>query len=275
MVRQARAMIRDGDLGPVRQVQVEYIQGHNAVLREGERGEAPARWRFQPEKSGASLVLGDIGTHAHISPLSSVDGILRNSVPMSGRRCRGASPTTPAGILFRLDNGAPGAIWVTQASAGAVHGLKFRVSCETGSLQWFEETPNQLFCARHGAPALVFERGGPASNPKPRAPSASRSATRKASSRPLRRFIRMPPKRSPPASSASRPSSPRPRFPDRRRRRALDGVHRGRARLRALRRLGRGLSAYWATSAVKSLGPSVIDRPPSPAIFCRWSPGDL
>jgi len=65
MVRQARAMVRDGDIGDVRMVQVEYVQGHNAALSAGERGAAAKPWRLQPEKAGASLILGDIGSHAH------------------------------------------------------------------------------------------------------------------------------------------------------------------------------------------------------------------
>ena len=32
LLRQARAMVRDGDLGEIRMVQVEYVQGHNAGL---------------------------------------------------------------------------------------------------------------------------------------------------------------------------------------------------------------------------------------------------
>jgi predicted dehydrogenase len=65
MVRQARAMVRDGDIGEIRMLQVEYVQGHNASLSPGERGAAAKPWRMQPEKAGASLILGDIGSHAH------------------------------------------------------------------------------------------------------------------------------------------------------------------------------------------------------------------
>jgi predicted dehydrogenase len=71
-----------------------------------------------------------------------------------------------AGVLFRLENGAPGVMWVTQAAAGAVHGLHFRVYGEKGGLEWFEEEPNQLSHSRRGAPALTFERGGPGLKPE-------------------------------------------------------------------------------------------------------------
>ena len=62
MVRQARDMVRAGVIGPVRQIQACYVQGHNATLVEGE---GTPNWRFDPAACGPSLILGDIGTHAH------------------------------------------------------------------------------------------------------------------------------------------------------------------------------------------------------------------
>jgi predicted dehydrogenase len=165
MVRQAMAMVRDGDLGPVRMVEVEYVQGHNAALTDHERGTA-RNWHFVPEKVGASLILGDIGSHAHHmvryvtrQDFARLTADITATVP-------GRNAHDHAGILFRLENGAPGVMWVTQAGAGAVHGLHFRVFCEKGGLEWFEETPNQLFHSRLGAPALTFERGGPGLKPE-------------------------------------------------------------------------------------------------------------
>jgi predicted dehydrogenase len=70
-----------------------------------------------------------------------------------------------AGLLFQLEGGAPGVMWVTQAGAGAVHGLHFRVFGATGGLDWFQEEPNQLHHSRLGQPAMVFERHGPGLKP--------------------------------------------------------------------------------------------------------------
>ncbi|MBN8996575.1 MAG: Gfo/Idh/MocA family oxidoreductase [Rhizobiales bacterium] len=163
MVRQARAMVRDGDLGEVRMVHVEYVQGHNAALTEAE---ATGNWHFKPERVGASLILGDIGSHAHhMASFVSCQAFAKVSADV-GTVVPGRNAHDYAGINFRLANGAPGALWVTQAGAGAVHGLHFRVFCERGGLEWFQETPNQLFHSRLGAPALTFERGGPGLKPE-------------------------------------------------------------------------------------------------------------
>jgi predicted dehydrogenase len=165
MVRQARALVRDGDIGDIRMVQVEYVQGHNAALSPGERGAAAKPWRLQPEKTGASLILGDIGSHAHHmagfvtgQPFARLCADVRAVVPS-----RNADDY--AGVLFQLEGGAPGVMWVTQAGAGAVHGLKFRVFGATGGLEWFQEEPNQLHHSRLGQPAMVFERHGPGLKP--------------------------------------------------------------------------------------------------------------
>jgi len=141
------------------------VQGHNASLSPGERGAAAQPWRMRPEKTGASLILGDIGSHAHHmacfvtgQPFARVCADVRAVVP-------GRNADDYAGVLFQLEGGAPGVMWVTQAGAGAVHGLHFRVFGATGGLEWVEEEPNQLHHSRLGQPAMVFERHGPGLKP--------------------------------------------------------------------------------------------------------------
>jgi predicted dehydrogenase len=166
LVRQARAMVRDGDIGAVRMAQVEYVQGHAAAIMDGERGNPPKNWHFRPEAVGPSLILSDIGSHAHHmatfvtgQPFAKVMADVGTVVP--GRHAH-----DNAGVLFKLENGAPGVMWITQAGAGAVHGLKFRVFGATGGLEWFQEEPNQLLHSRLGQPALTFERHGPGLKPE-------------------------------------------------------------------------------------------------------------
>lgn len=172
LVRQARAMVRDGDL-EIRQVQVEYVQGHAADLTPGERGGAKG-WRDDPAETGPSFILGEIGSHSH-HMLSFVTGQrvdrvmaqLRSVVP-------GRAAQDYAGVLLRLSDGAPGILYVTQAAAGAIHGLRFRIFGSRGGLEWQQETPNQLVFTRLGEPAMILERGGPGL--KPEATRATRIA---------------------------------------------------------------------------------------------------
>lgn len=152
MVRQARAMVAAGEIGPVRQIQLAYVQGHNATLVEQNAG--AGAWRFDPARCGASLVLGDIGTHAHHlgafvsgQEVEEVMAELWASVP-------GRAVDDTACLLMRWSGGARGAMWVTNAAAGGEHGLSFRVFGESGGLEWHQERPNELRHRRHGG----FER---------------------------------------------------------------------------------------------------------------------
>ena len=64
MVRQAREMVRGGELGKIRLVQVEHASGWASTLLEAE-GHKQAVWRTTPSIAGKSSVVGDLGTHAH------------------------------------------------------------------------------------------------------------------------------------------------------------------------------------------------------------------
>jgi predicted dehydrogenase len=165
MVRQARAMVRDGDIGDIRMVRVEYVQGHAAAIVEGERGDPPANWKFRRDMAGPSLILGEIGSHVHHMASFVTGQTFAKVMADVGTVVPGRNAHDNAGILFRLQNGAQGLLWVTQAAAGAVHGLAFRVFGATGGLEWFQEEPNQLRHSRLGAPAQTFERHGPGLKP--------------------------------------------------------------------------------------------------------------
>jgi predicted dehydrogenase len=151
MVRQARDMVRAGAIGEVRQIQLAYVQGHNATLLEGE-GEAGRRgWRFDPAACGPSLVLGDIGTHAHhlgafVSGLELQEVMADVWASVPGRR----EADDAANVLMRWSGGARGAMWVTNAAAGAEHGLGFRIFGASGGLEWWQERPNELRHRRLG-----------------------------------------------------------------------------------------------------------------------------
>jgi predicted dehydrogenase len=50
-------------------------------------------------------------------------------------------------------------MWVTNAAAGAEHGLSFRIFGETGGLEWHQEEPNRLtHCKRDGFEEIVTRR---------------------------------------------------------------------------------------------------------------------
>ncbi len=160
MVRQARAMVGAGELGEIRAVQVEYVQGHLAELTAAETG-AASNWRMNTDQAGESLILGDIGSHAHHLACY-VSGLELAQVSADvGAMVPGRKVDDTAAALLRFETGARGILWVTQAAAGAEHGLRFRLFGAKGSLEWHQEHPNQLHYAPLGRPRQVFSRGGP------------------------------------------------------------------------------------------------------------------
>jgi predicted dehydrogenase len=165
MVRHARAMVQSGALGRIRQLHVEYIQGHLAAPTEADRDPA-ADWRFATEQCGASLVLGDIGTHAHHLAgfmsgleLSEVAAELGSAVP--GRQVHDY-----AHVLLRFAGGARGSMWVTNSAAGAEHGLRIRVFGDSGGLEWHQEEPNSMLHRPLDGFAQVLTRGRPGLSPQ-------------------------------------------------------------------------------------------------------------
>lgn len=160
MVRQAKAMALDGQLGEISLVQVEYVQGGRAQAGPGRKA-----WKEDPARGGPSLVMGDIGTHAH-NLLRFITGLEVAQVAAE-MGCIVPERTTHdyAAAMLRLSNGARGSFWVTQAAAGVENGLRIRVSGSLGSLEWAQEHPQVLQFKPLDAPAQVRTPNGPGTLP--------------------------------------------------------------------------------------------------------------
>jgi predicted dehydrogenase len=166
MVRQAKAMVDDGQLGTIRLVQVEYVQGGKA---DEEKVFSPDNWKFDPVRGGPSRVMGDIGTHAH-NLTRFITGLEVSEVAAEiGAIVPGRLIHDYAGALLRFDNGARGNFWVTQAAAGVENCLRIRVSGTKGTLEWMQEFPQ----------ALTFKPlRGPSQNRTPNGPETLPLAAR-------------------------------------------------------------------------------------------------
>lgn len=165
MIRQARAMVEAGELGTIRLVQVEYVQGGKADESTPDKTTGPRSWKFDPERGGPSLVMGDIGTHAH-NLIRYVTGLEVTEV------CAEAGAIVPerivddyAGALLRLEQGARGSFWVTQAAAGVENSLKIRISGTAGTIEWHQEFPQTLTFRPLGSPVQIRTSNGPGTLP--------------------------------------------------------------------------------------------------------------
>lgn len=164
MVRQARAMVQDGLLGEIRLVQVEYVQGGKADENDPDPDEG-LPWRYDPVRGGPSLVMGDIGTHAHNLVRFVTDLEVVEVAAEVGHIVPGRLVDDYAGALLRFDNGARGSFWVTQAAAGVENSVWFRISGTRGSLEWLQERPTRLIFKPIDRPAELLTPDGPATRP--------------------------------------------------------------------------------------------------------------
>jgi len=159
MIRQARAMIADGELGAIRLVQAQYAQDWlSADIESG--GQKQAGWRTDPAKSGGGGAIGDIGTHA-FNLAGFVTGQNPNELMadlhsfVSGRRL-----DDNAHIMMRYESGARAMLWASQVAPGNENNLVLRVYGEKAGLEWHQENPNQLWFTRLGEPKQLITRGG-------------------------------------------------------------------------------------------------------------------
>lgn len=157
-VRQAREMVRDGQLGEIRKVMVDYTQDWLMEPIES-RGNKQAAWRTDPARAGAGGCVGDIGTHAaHL--LEFVTGLRIEALCadlssfVAGRRL-----DDDANILLRLGGGAKGTLVCSQVACGEENRLSFRVYGSRAGLEWHQQEPNTLIHKPAGKPWALLRTG--------------------------------------------------------------------------------------------------------------------
>jgi predicted dehydrogenase len=160
MVRQAREMVRAGELGDIRIIQAEYPQDWLTERLEV-TGHKQAEWRTDPARAGAGGCVGDIGTHAYNLADFIVGVPVKELCAELTTFVEGRSLDDNAQILLRYANGARGALWSSQVAPGNENGLRIRVYGTKGGLEWNQVNPNYLFWSALGRPTQIIARGSP------------------------------------------------------------------------------------------------------------------
>lgn len=160
LIEEARARVARGDLGAVRLVQVEYLQGwlSQPIDKDGNK---QAEWRTDPARAGLGGCLGDIGTHAfqlaeHVSGLAVESLSADLSTHVAGRRL-----DDDVSALLRFAGGARGVLKASQVAAGEENGLRLRIHGERGGLEWSQMEPNTLTLRWHDRPTEIVRAAGP------------------------------------------------------------------------------------------------------------------
>ena len=157
MVRQAREIVASGLLGPINQIHVEFMQDWMVPPQSADQPHV--KWRLDPEKSGKTSCVGDIGTHAaHLA--SFVTGHELTDLKADFHVCGAPKPLEDTVFMTtRFDHEIPGTLMATRLASGNRGGLRLRVFGAKGGLEWDLESCDTLKLNLFGSPDQVISRG--------------------------------------------------------------------------------------------------------------------
>lgn len=157
MVKHARELIAEGRLGRIVKVVVEYSQGWLASKQD--ENSKQASWRLDPEKSGISCCMGDIGVHAaNLSEYVTGQKIVELCADLTST-VEGRKLDDDGTVLMRFDEGAKGLLFSSQIAVGEENNLVLRVYGDAASIEWHQQEPNSLMFKPHGAASICYRSG--------------------------------------------------------------------------------------------------------------------
>jgi predicted dehydrogenase len=159
LVRQAREMIKNGELGEINAVRAFYIQGWLRTRLE-DSGQKQASWRTDPKKSGAAGCFGDIGTHAY-NLGRFITGLLPDQIACTLKSFEPGRTLDDYGTaVVKYQNGALGTVTASQITHGRENDIWIEVDGTKGSLEWHQEEPNKMWVRVNGQPQRLYTRAG-------------------------------------------------------------------------------------------------------------------
>jgi predicted dehydrogenase len=159
LVRQAREMIKNGDLGEINAVRSFYIQGWLRTRLE-EQDQKQASWRTDPKRSGAAGCFGDIATHAY-NLARFTTGLIPEQISCLLKTFEPGRKLDDYGVAaIRYQGGALGTVTASQISHGHENDLWIEIDGTKGSLEWHQEEPNKLWFRVNGQPHRLYTRAG-------------------------------------------------------------------------------------------------------------------
>jgi predicted dehydrogenase len=163
LIRQMKVMREKGELGEIYSFIGSYLQDWLFFNTD-------YNWRLEPDKSGASRAIADIGSHL-MDVLEYITGLKTTAVmadfntihktrkkPLKSVETYSGKMLQPedyadvaintedhANVLLRFDNGSNGVITVSQVSAGRKNQMKLEISGSSQTFAWNSESPNEMW----------------------------------------------------------------------------------------------------------------------------------
>ena len=166
MVRQMKTMREKGELGEVYSVMGSYLQDWLFL-------QTDYNWRLEPDKSGDSRAIADIGSHVlditeyvtglkitevmadfstvhktRLKPLKNIETYSGKMLSMIDYQEVPINTEDYATVLLRFDNGNKGSITVSQVNAGRKNRLNVEISGSKSNFEFNSERPNELWIGK-------------------------------------------------------------------------------------------------------------------------------
>ena len=157
MVRQARDMVQNGELGKIRLIVTNFSHGHHGNAEDANNPRV--RWRYDPQMAGVSGQFADCGIHAlHMASFIGNDEVESVSADFVST-IKGRELEDDAMVNFRMSSGIVGRLWTSSVAIGRQHGFDIQVFGEKAGLKWKSEHPNQLIYSKVGNRTEIIEKG--------------------------------------------------------------------------------------------------------------------
>ncbi|MFV0362527.1 MAG: Gfo/Idh/MocA family protein [Suipraeoptans sp.] len=162
LLLQMRQMVKNGDIGDVHMVELQYTHGF-ACDEAGDVKSEGQKWRVDPKIAGPSFVLGDISTHTYymshlICPELKLKQVLCDRQSFIGSRY---PLEDNAYVLMRYENGVVGRMWASAVNAGCMDGHRIRIVGSKASIEFSDNQPNELIYQVQGQPIQKMIRAMP------------------------------------------------------------------------------------------------------------------
>ena len=158
MIRQMKDMIAKGAIGEIQKIDAQYYQGWiNPIIHDKEK--RSTTWRLNPEKSGISCCIGDIGTHA-FDMIEYVSGLKVQKVLADLNYLYEDNRMDIDGtVLIRCENNVKGVLRASQIATGEENNFTVQIYGKKAGLKWAQENPNYLYLLEDGKPLRVLKPG--------------------------------------------------------------------------------------------------------------------
>lgn len=169
MVRQMKTMRENGELGDIYSIMGSYLQDWLFF-------QTDYNWRLEPDKSGESRAIADVGSHlldlteyvtglkitevmadfstvhkTRLKPLKAIETYSGRLLDESDYQEVTINTEDHASVLLRFDNGNKGSVTVSQVAAGRKNRLNIEISGSKSNFEWCSEKPNEMWIGKRDA----------------------------------------------------------------------------------------------------------------------------